>query len=242
MFFIVSTGRCGSTTIANYLSQAKDVICKHEPYPQYIIEAPLYHYGQYNHRDLIRSLQATRKATINKKQYGESNHNLSYMIPALKEAFPTAKFIWLIRNAQDCIASMHARGWYSNNTELHEWEKWRITGYKTKSTSLIKWKLMSPFEKCCWHWNYKNQLIELALAQTNADSIQIKLEDINVIKERIQKFLSISLPADAAPSADNRAFKHHSILPSENWSNFQLKKFKLICGDNMDRWYPEMCC
>src|SRR5699024_4907360 len=46
------------------------------------------------------------------------------MVPVLKELFPEAKFVHLIRDGRDTVRSMFARNWFANNEpeiNKHEW-------------------------------------------------------------------------------------------------------------------------
>ena len=46
--------------------------------------------------------------------YGESDQKLSNLVPFLRDIFPKAKFIWLLRNPVDSVNSMHSRGWFAD--------------------------------------------------------------------------------------------------------------------------------
>jgi hypothetical protein len=112
MFFVVSTGRCGSKSIADLLNASPDCVCVHELEPRLISEATAYLYGDLRHEEAVTLLRSTRPSTRNGKQFGESNHKLSYLIPAINAAFPDAKFVWLVRDGRRTVESMYKRGWY----------------------------------------------------------------------------------------------------------------------------------
>lgn len=239
MFFILSTGRCGSTTIASVLNQSSDAVCIHEHQPKFIIEAPLYLYGELSHWYLTHTLKVTRPETIKGKQFGESNHNLSYMIPALKDVFPKAKFILLIRDGRTAVSSMFSRGWYTGSPELHEWDKWRIRGDKLRCISADKWMEMDPFEKICWHWSYKNSLIIDQLNKFECEWMDLRLEDFDSKLPAVFSFLGITQPEKLEVKKENKAPSHHKIIENSDWSPRQVKIFDLYCGELMKRYYPE---
>lgn len=109
MFFVVSTGRCGSKSIANLLSQSSECLCLHEAKPRLIAEATQYLYGELTHEEAVTLLQGTRGAVKEGKVYGESSHKLSLLIPAIRHAFPEAKGVPLIPDGRAPVASMYAR-------------------------------------------------------------------------------------------------------------------------------------
>lgn len=239
MFFILSTGRCGSTSIADLINLSPDCICFHEPEPILIKESTQYLYHQYPHKKLVSLLQKTRKPTHDNVEYGESNLKLSFIVPALNDAFPNAKYIWLIRDGRDVVSSMYARKWY-NKWETGIWDEWRIQGNKTGSFSDNKWNKMDPFEKCCWYWIFTNNFIEHSLSVSNLKWIRIRLEDLQENKDNIFKFLNISPPISKSVPHSNKAKKNHKVKSYKNWSLKQQKTFSMICGVGMEKWYGEV--
>ena len=113
----------------------------------------------------------TRRPEIRGKVYGESNQILSLIVPVLKDAFPKAQFVWLIRSGLDVVASTVARQWYtghSSNHNLYEncsvlekaWIDGRILGDCCGDVPSNTWPEMNPFARCCWYWAYINRTIE----------------------------------------------------------------------------------
>ena len=118
MFFVVSTGRAGSRTVANVLSQSPDALCLHEPVPYLVEETAEWRYGTVETVDLCSRLTESRPRQIDGKQYGESANRLSLAIPVLAEAFPDARFVWLTRDGREVVASGHQRGWFDQEPRL----------------------------------------------------------------------------------------------------------------------------
>lgn len=244
MFFVVSTGRCGSKSIARFLSKSPDCVCVHEAEPKLIAEATRYLYGSFDHSRLAEILRSTRSPMLDGKQYGESNHKLSFLIPALREVFPQAKFVWLIRDGRDTVASMYGRGWYSgvsqfvNDPKLMQWERYRLRADKLGEMSKLAWCNLSRFEKCCWYWAHKNWLIEEALRVTQADWVLIRLEEIEEEGGKLFDFLEIAHPRDARLSHLNRSRSGDNPLRWELWDIEKREAFAHYSSHLMDDHYP----
>lgn len=238
MFFILSTGRCGSTSIEDFLNQSPDCHCVHEPEPQLISEATLYAYRQYDHDKLVEQLKSSRPCLVGGKQYGESHPKLSFVFPALNEAFPTAKYIWLLRDGRDTVSSFHARGWYTGSKELHEWEAWRIQGDKIGDFSPREWANATPFEKCCWYWTYVNRSIQRSLDNVAEHSLRVRLEKLQESSSTLFGFLGLKPPSAPTLITANRAMPHHKPLKYPDWSKDRVAIFMDYCGAAMDEWYP----
>lgn len=238
MFFILSTGRCGSTSIEDFLNQAPDCHCVHEPDPQLISEATLYAYGKYDHHKLIEQLKSSRPASVDGKQYGESHPKLSFVFPALNEAFPTAKYIWLLRDGRDTVSSFLARGWYTGSQELHEWEAWRIQGDEVGDFSQKQWATLAPFEKCCWYWTYVNRRIQRSLDEVAERSLRVRLERLQGSSSTLFGFLGLTPPSKPTLITANKAMPHHKLAKYTDWNEDQVAAFMDYCGTAMDEWYP----
>ena len=162
MFFIIGTGRCGTTSLADLFSQSSNCICPHEPEPRLIAEVTQYLYGDLPQIELEKLLLKTRGRKIQGKQYGEASNVLSGAIPAIVSAFSDAKFIWLIRDGRDTVSSMKKLNWYSPmRTDM--WNSWRYRADRLGLMTSFEWNRMTSFEKCCWNWSYKNNLIQTEL-------------------------------------------------------------------------------
>ena len=120
MFFVLTTGRSGSKTVAHLLSLVGGFTCLHEPAPELIPESSAYRYGKAPADAVEKLLVETRSPHLDGSEYCESNQTLSLVIPALVRAFPQARYIWLIRNGLDMVASAYSKQWYSGHSENHD--------------------------------------------------------------------------------------------------------------------------
>ena len=237
MFFILTTGRSGSKSIAEYLSSSPELICLHEPEPVLIEEATQYIYGNYSHDQMVELLRSTRPLRIDGREYGESNQKLSFVIPAILEAFPDSKFIWLVRDGRDVVNSTFSFGWYdlSIMPDSH-WQSHLIQGPKVGDIDEYQWDKMDTFGKCCWYWSFTNKCIkkELSLIDQSRWKL-IKLEDINY--QDIFNLLGIKT-IDKKILWINKKRKYVPNKGWQNWNEGQRNTFRSICGKQMNEMYP----
>lgn len=248
MFFILSTGRSGSTSIANILNKVEGCFGIHEPTPELTIEASGYRYGEISSATIRNLLKETRKPVVTNRIYCESNQNLSLIIPELVAVFPDARFIWFIRNGLDVVASAYQKQWYTGHSENHSryekcsiiekaWIDGRIRGDRLGEISDAKWTAMDRFEKCCWYWGYVNRLIEEDLNNFATNKFFIlRLEDMQQDFYKLLSWMGLSHFPDHLITRDNIA-KRFPLHWTE-WSLQQQQSFSHWCGDIMDHFYP----
>lgn len=239
MFFIVSTGRSGTTTIARSFNQSPDCTCLHEPNPRFIREAPLYHYGDLSGDKIAEVLKETRCWAGN-RVYGESSHKLSFLLPILKEVFPGAKFIWLVRDGRQVVASSVARGLYQpikERQESSEWRRYRLNGVRNGEIKESCWKEMSRFEKNCWRWTRINQIIEKQINVLDLPFRKVRLEEFLSSISRLAIWLGV-----AEPITGFRIRRHNATSKKRRtwreWTENEQEAFLKWCGDAMDEHYP----
>lgn len=152
MFFVVSTGRSGTKSIARTLDHHPFCYCINEGHRFLIRLATEYMHSQIGTEELRSYLAQQFPYRVGFKLYGESNQKLSYIIPLLAEFGTNTRFIWLIRDGRSFVASVHARGWYGDervSPPPNPWSANRIQGDRSGEISSEVWADMSLFEKCC---------------------------------------------------------------------------------------------
>ncbi len=239
MYFVLSTGRAGSRTIATALNQIPGTTCLHHPKPELAAEATAFHVGDHPAGDLADILRETRSETIDGEVYGEVNLQHTLLFPILREVFPQAQYIWLIRDGRDSVASMYYRGWYD---EIYPrqgimWRQARLHGDRTGDFSREEWESLSRFEKCCWCWSKYNRLIESQL-ETLDEHLQtrVRLDRLGSSIPRLQKFLG--LPEEKVV-VEQLNTARQPVSYWKGWSETQRASFLRLCGEDMDRWFPE---
>ena len=242
MFFVLSSGRCGSQTAAQTFRQFPNCVCLHEPEPRLVIEASEYFYGNYPRDEIVRILRETRSPTMDGKIYGESSLKLVPLVPILDELFPQCRFVWLIRDGRDTVASMYSRGWYdpavAAQSEVHAlWEKGRLRGDRAGEYTTEEWARLSRFEKCCWMWRKHNLLIESVLGELDPSRWrQVRLDRFQASLGELIEFLGLKrrhvLVEQLNPARQPVAYW-------ESWTDQQRAHFEKMCAPQMDRWFPE---
>ena len=248
MYFILSTGRSGSLTISQVLSQIDGCVCLHEPSPELILESSAYRYGNISSKKIKEILMDTRKPFINDSIYCESNQTLSLIIPILAEAFPKAGFIWLIRNGLDMIASAYQKQWYTGHSENHDryedcsqiekdWINGRICGDLCGEMTPDEWTKLGRFGKCCWYWDYVNRLIETDLNKYGQDRYRmVHLEELAIELPSLIQWMKLRTILTPLPKRHNIAKR----IPYKwkLWSSEERLLFEKCCGRLMDTYYP----
>ena len=86
---MLSTGRAGSRTISNLLSQTTDALCLHEPVPYLVEETAAYRYGDLDLNSLVTQMRETRPLQMTGRTYGESNNRLALAVRRSPKRFRT---------------------------------------------------------------------------------------------------------------------------------------------------------
>ncbi len=240
MFFVLSSGRSGSGMSAYVLDQYRNCVCLHHPKPELVVEATQFYYGELSAEPIRRVLAETRQATVDGRQYGEVNLQHTLLFPILRDLFPQAKFIWLIRDGRRVVTSMFYRGWYDLGASRVPayWHEARLQADKTHDLASDIWQGYTRFEKCCWIWKKYNQLIEHHLAGLDRRLwMQVRLESFKATLPQIERFLELDRPHKIAVEKKNKA--RQPQIDWEYWDSDQRSSFERVCGEAMDHWYPE---
>ncbi|MDY0040840.1 MAG: glycosyltransferase, partial [Desulforhabdus sp.] len=247
-FFVLSTGRSGTTSVASFFSRVPGCECLHEPSPRLIGESSAYRYGEFDHHRLVEILKETRLALDPAAIYGEANQTLSLILPVLNSAFPEAKYVWLIRSGLDVVASAVGRNWYtglSMNGKKYDdslaiekaWIDGRIQGDRLGEFSTAEWIELTPFEKCCWYWEYINRTVDKDLAEfIHPEKYRtVKLEDFALRAEDLCHWLGLTAVGPLELPHHNRAT--YCVYPHNLWSFSEWEAFERRCGSIMDQHY-----
>ena len=239
MFFVLSSGRSGSKTIASALDQFSNCVCLHHPQPELVLEATEVFYGDRPAAEVERVLRETRQPTVDCKIYGEVNLQHTLLVPSLRRVFPDARYIWLLRDGRDAVASMYYRGWYDpDESRVAEvWHRARLAGDRTGDFSAHEWQSLARFEKCCWIWKKYNLIIEERVAEMPRDIWRkVYLESLKSSLDELAAFLGLEKPSNLLVEKTNVALQ--PVVAWHDWTPQQRGQFESQCGEVMDRWYP----
>ncbi len=261
-FLVASTGRSGSNTIADLLNKHPEISCTHEQYGSLTRLSTQYAHYYKNDEETIKELEFIfKKCTTqnsSKKIKGDSDQKYSNLIQLLYHINPKFKFIWLIRRADEFVASAFARRWFDDaeyafpehrhspdtNSDFGFLNKYRVfysiyrlNGNACGAFTAEEWNNMTCFERCCWYWYYWNQLIEKQFEHISASNKYfIKLEELNNDYKNIFKFLGVE-PIDVNIEIKNKA--QYTPYKSLNWNKQQIDAYNKWCAPGMKKWYGE---
>ncbi len=232
MFFILSTRRCGTLSLANVLLDQGSCVCLHEPAPA--VDTAAFRDGRVSGEELRQYLEATRLPMLNGRPYGEASESLALAVPVLEAAFPNARYVWLLRNGLDVVAEMMRDGEYGTQSGAGAGS---LAGDLCGEMPPGRWAEMTAFEKCCWYWAYVNGVIEQDLnanveagrtCMVTAESLAARLGDLagwlGLAPVSAQTQASLSMGGDS---------------DWQHWSAQQWTAFEQWCGPLMDRAYPD---
>lgn len=245
MFFVVSTGRCGSMSLARILDQHPLCRCAHEPHPILIKLAAEWQHGLVSVGELRQYLAFKGNRLfphrVGLRLYGESDQKLSFIIPFLAEFGTNTKFIWLIRDGRDVVSSMvtRSRVYVDHSTAVSPslWHKYRIRGDRCGDVRPETWQSMTGFAKSCWYWSYTNRTIAESLADVGeSTSMLVRLENLADALPSLLEFLDLPFYPLTMVSAN---VSKTLVRGFEAWTRNERNAFERWCGPEMDRWYPD---
>jgi len=246
LFFVLSTGRSGTMTIAKVLSQHPQIECLHEGRPELIrLSTELAHQNKTTEQVRQELLDIYSVAVVPPGIYGESNQKFWNLVPILNTLFPLCKFIWLIRDGRDVVTSTSSKSWYSSGQKerghatkriTERWYFYRLNGADCGCFAPKQWDRLSVFEKNCWYWGYVNNVIEQELAKLDPKRwVKLRLEDIKQKLPEIVTFLGgRTYPLKSMRENVTTYKKRHW----DEWSASEKKQFEHLCAEQMDKHYP----
>jgi len=254
--FIVSTGRTGTKFLAMFFNRFfEDTLSLHEPTPT------LFHIGSNFIKGNISFLEALNGFDIqrlhickrlnknNIRFYVESNNYLSNLIPVVSEYYNNAKFVYITRNGKDYVRSYYSKksskkGYYSLSDESPT--KLYTSNDFPDDRFYGQWDNMSRFERVCWFWVKRNQMIESFLTD-DISWIKVRFEDIfsngyTGLWEIIDFFdLRNQIKIDRSEIdkviAEKLNITKKYLLPEKfkDWPDDKKEIFEGICGEYMEK-------
>jgi hypothetical protein len=237
--FIPSTGRSGTTTMARLLSRHPEIRCRHERRRQLIRLSTELAHGVVDEKAAAAELDALyrQSGVYHSPIYGESDHRLFNLIGILASLLPTSRFVWLIRDGRDVVASTMARGWYGAEFRSGTWGEYRLRGDACGDLPATEWEAMTPFEKNCWYWAYVNRSIARQLEGLATNRwMPFRLEDLGSKAAEVFEFLGVE-PVAVRGARENPS--RRAVVPPERWIAAERRVFDRLCGGTMDRWYAD---
>lgn len=224
IFFIIALGRSGTTFLSHLLNKCSDTLVYHEPFK---LDVKMYRECFRDPHKSHKYISTIRKEFIEKESskslnYGEVNSHLRRHVDALKEEFPNAKFIHLVRNGMDVVRSIYSRKTFTS---------------KDTNRFVVKprgnWKKQNRLEKICWYWKIENKFISKRI--DHFVRFEDLISDYNYFKKNVLDFLGLELSKkiwNKYRSSKINKTNHYKL----KWSPRSLKSFNRICRKVMEKY------
>lgn len=178
--FVLSTGRAGTLLLNQLLRLAPNAYPVHQPQPELIRVSKRAYEEIGRSPEIFRETFKTAReelvfqAAEREKVFIETNNRITFFAPIIRDIFPNAVFIHLVRHPGDFVRSGIRRNWYSGE---HDHDLGRIVPLLPEMAK--KWQQFSLIQKIGWLWNETNRFIEEAKANWPDDScLFVKAEDL----------------------------------------------------------------
>ncbi len=234
-FFVLSTGRCGTMSLAHTLDTATNAHVFHQPQPDPIRESLQAYRGEI---DKTKTFWQFRYAVMQQTWakgliYGETDHLMTQFSDVIAQELPEAKFIALVRDPRNFVRSGMRRKYYDG----HSWDVGRLRP-KKDSPEFELWNNWDPFEKVCWLWNDTYQRIRDISKQLGPDRVQfLRFEDFisdPAILSELFEFFGLEgynpSAIDALMGKKLNAQTHGDFPPPQDWNSTQHDTLWRICG------------
>ncbi len=243
-FFCLSSGRCGTMTLAHALDSATNARVHHHPQPFLVPQTKAAWEDRIDRREVFLQgrTQVIRRAWREGRVFGELDMNMTPFAREIAELIPTARFLVLARNPWDFVRSGMRRGYYVG----HPWDVGRLTP-SPDSPIASRWDGLSPFEKVCWLWGETYRRIEEFVEQIGPDRcLRVRFEDLVHDAEAYRPVFEFLGLAGFDPQAVNAVRRRKlneqtggDFPRPRDWSPRQHETLWAHCGEQARRWgYP----
>jgi len=237
IFFVLSTGRTGTTWLSDILDTCPSAKVEHEPIAREQIEQVRASQSYSVARTYINDfrlkeifLRAGNLSSID--VYGETNSALRRHLVPLKEAIPTATLIHLVRDGRDVVRSVYSRGSYAESHPLY-----RDYMPPYAPFDQLEWLQLTEFERTCWAWRMENEFLR------NHISRRARFEDIlssyELFKEQLLNPLELDVDrttwTESIQKSRNSTSKYR-IPEWKEWSQEMKDMFGRICSKEMGEY------
>ena len=184
--FIISTGRTGTKFFPTYFNKNAPLFGHHfyhETKPDIADFCFNYEINKYSKQEAKNIFLEKRLKLISKprKVYLESNGNLGFIFPLIRELFKDSYFILVIR---DPITFTHSVANRVLKTDAGEVQKYANDKYWLLKSDMFpndqyygKWNEFDMYEKIAWTWNMRNSTY-LNYVENDKNSLVVRFEDI----------------------------------------------------------------
>jgi hypothetical protein len=232
-FFLLALGRSGTAFMADMLDKVPGTHIFHEPVLEDFVAHARAHYNPRAAERYIRGFR-TKEIYLRMRNtvpglYGEANSTLRCHANAIRNAFPTAAILHLVRDGRDVVRSQISRKVMTFadplSLSIHPMDSdpWRE-----------RWQGMDRFSRLCWYWQEENR----RLRESTGKTVQFEklVSSYEYIRDEILDPIGIPLEKalwEKALASPRNITTNFRMPKWENWSLKQKASFTEICGEEM---------
>jgi len=176
-FFVMSTGRSGTQTLAHLLKMATNAKVWHHPQPYMIMETQKAYWDAIDKAPVFWSGRGkiVREAWDNGLIHGETDHNMTPFCDEIAAAVPGSKFLILVRDPREFVRSGMRRNYFRGTGS---WELGRLRPKEGDPRS-AEWAEKEQFDQVCWLWAETYRHIERMRSEIGEDRVMVlRFEDL----------------------------------------------------------------
>jgi hypothetical protein len=247
--FLLSTARTGTKAFAEGLT-GQGIENHHQPPGSRILTCAsnLWLNGLFPTRGLYSLVRRIRLPQIRGSMAHHYIQSFAFDHVAariLHDAFDNVRVIHIVRDPRTFVPSY--LNWTHTRLKSYIANKavpgWHPNGWLAGEFTWRQWQVMNEFQRVCWHWRFKNELLE-TLFSKSARYMRLRFEDImfgNQRKEMLANLLSfLDIPYEPRFEiifekkknvSEKTYFPRYADWPSER--KYQLAEF---CDSTMERY------
>jgi hypothetical protein len=246
VIFVLSTGRTGTKALAEGLKGSDGISSHHQPpFSRMLTVASNYYlHGWLSQKTLEHFVRKIRVPQIlgTDCTYYIQTFSLDYL-PAyiISRWYSNVYIIHIVRDPRTFVKSY--LNWSHKRFKSFIANKlvfgWHPSGYFTGEVPWTTWSRMNEFQRVCWHWKYKNSLLQ-KLFDNEEYYIRVRFEDLFLRKntstlKNIIEFVGIPYEerfSDLLKTAKNVSQGKY-VSEWEMWSHKKRRQLMDICGELM---------
>lgn len=236
VFFVLGLGRSGTGFLAHLLDGDENALVLHEPVAEDFDALVDAHKSSEMASRYINAFRKRRMHCLasgkDVSTYGEVNSNLRFHTSALKEAFPNATLLHLVRDGRDVVRSIMARDHYTGDGVGHH-----SLSPQEDDPLWQEWGELTRFEKICWLWADGNSRVRQDVG--SFVKFEKLISDYSYFEEEIEARLGVRVGEErwrAAIKRPRNVSEKYVVPRWTEWESSLVRQFDRICGDEMRKF------